>query len=77
MEISFARWLQIGLPVHWMPKVQNCGFSRPYHLDFIGERFRTNPMVLTLKNCGEIDGQVSKTAQLSLNARLGHLRPDR
>jgi hypothetical protein len=60
-----------------MSKVPNWGFSGPYRIDFIGMPFRTKTFNLTGKKSPEINSQILKTAQLTSNARPGHLwEPD-
>jgi hypothetical protein len=51
---------QLGLPVQLMSKVPNW-----YHLDFIGVHFRAGLSELAVEYSRKINGQISKTAQLT------------
>jgi hypothetical protein len=56
-----------------MSKVPDWAFDGRYRLDFIGMRFRAGPSVLAVDNYREINGRISKTPQLTSDARPGRL----
>src|ERR1039458_1262055 len=60
---------QLGLDVHLASKVPDCWFLAPYGVDFLGVPFRSSSLLLAAGNSCNINGQISKTALLTSNAR--------